>query len=350
MKKEDETKDKKESLSSVMTRLRKTYGDDIAIVDTDPDISEIKVIPSGSFGLDSVFGCGGIPKGRMIELFGQESSGKTTLAHFLIAQVQKAGGKAALIDAEFSYDPRYTASIGVDTEKLLVIQPLHLESAMGSLRELTETNAFDIIVLDSIAAMAVKSEVEDEFLKDSMAIQARKLGAALRILAGSVARSKTVIIFINQLRDRVGIFYGSKTVTPGGKALKFFSSVRLEVAKGEKIVDKDDKQIGNFLNITGVKNKVGFPFIKTSVALYYGKGLDLRQDALDFGEICGVITKTGNTYSFGDKILGVSRDKAVKTITEDDKLFEGIKKAIQVKINKKNDVSTTTTKHKTDES
>ena len=331
----DEVEEKGESIKDVMARLQKKYGDDIAVVDVDPDVSEVKVISSGSFGLDSVFGCGGIPKGRMIELFGQESSGKTTLAHFLIAQVQKQGGKAALIDAEFSYDPRYTSSIGVDTSKLLVTQPLHLEAAMGTLRELVETNQFDIIVLDSIAAMAPKSEVEDEFLKDTMALQARKLGAALRILAGSVSRSKTIVIFINQLRDKVGVFYGAKTVTPGGKALKFFSSVRLEVSKGDKIVDKDDKQIGNNLNITGVKNKVGFPFMKTTVALYYGKGLDLRQDALTFGESIGVITKVGNTYSFGEVVLGVSFDKAVKTITGDDKLFEDIKNAINKKL--KND-------------
>jgi len=327
---EEEVVEKKESVKQVMARLQKKYGDDIAVVSVDHDVSEVKAIPSGSFGLDSVFGCGGIPKGRMIELFGQESSGKTTLAHFLIAQIQKQGGNAALIDAEFSYDPRYTSSIGVDTSKLLVTQPLHLEAAMGTLRELVETNQFDIIVLDSIAAMAPKSEIEDEFLKDTMALQARKLGAALRILAGSVSRSKTIVIFINQLRDKVGIFYGAKTVTPGGKALKFFSSVRLEVSKGDKIVDKDDKQIGNYLNITGVKNKVGFPFLKTSVALYYGKGLDLFEDALDYGEKVGVITKDGNTYTFGANVLGNSHEKAVKKITAEADLFEEIKKAIKV--------------------
>lgn len=325
----------KESVEEVMARLQKKYGDDIAVVDVDPDISEVKVIPSGSYGLDSVFGCGGIPKGRMIELFGQESSGKTTLSHFLIAQVQKAGGKAALIDAEFSYDPRYTSSIGVDTKNLLVTQPLHLEAAMGTLRELVETNAFDIIVLDSIAAMAPKSEIEDEFLKDTMALQARKLGAALRILAGSVSRSKTIVIFINQLRDKVGVFYGAKTVTPGGKALKFFSSVRLEVSKGEKIVDSEDKQIGNFLNITGVKNKVGFPFMKTSVELYYGKGLDLHGDTLDFGESIGVISKTGTTYSFGETKLGVGRENSKKFLIKNNDIYQTIRKAIEVKLKDK---------------
>ena len=327
MKKEPEEKEY-ESVVDVMKRLQKKYGDDIEIVDANPDISGVKVIPTGSFGLDSVLGCGGLPKGRMIELFGQESSGKTTLAHFLIAQVQQQKGKAALIDAENCYDPRYTASIGVDTTNLIVTRPLNLEVAMGTLRELVESNQFDIIVLDSIAALTPQSEQEDETLKETMGLQARRLGQAIRIVSGSISRSKTIVIFINQIRDKIGIIYGKKETTPGGKALKFFSSVRLEVSKGDKIVDKNDKQIGNFLNITGVKNKVGFPFMKTSVALYYGKGVDLNQDALSYGEKVGVITKTGNTYSFGDIILGVSYDKAFKKIADDPKLFEDIKKAI----------------------
>lgn len=335
-------KETDDSLDALMAKLRKTYGDDVAVVDADPEVSEVKVIPTGSFGLDSVFGCGGVPKGRMIELFGQESSGKTTLAHFLIAQVQKAGGKAALVDAEFSYDPRYTSSIGVDTSDLLVIQPLHLESAMGTLRDLVETNKFDIIVVDSVAAMAPKSEIEDEFLKDTMALQARKLGAALRILAGAVSRSKTIVIFINQLREKIGIVWGKKETTPGGKALKFFSSVRLEIGKGDKIVDKDNKQIGNVLNITAVKNKVGFPFGKTSVDLYYGKGIDLVSDALDYGEKLGVIKKTGNTYSFNETVIGVGRDKVKNAIASDDKLFEQIKK--EIKKNNKNVVRPTVEK------
>jgi len=323
------TIEKKESMKEIMDRLKKTYGDEISVVDIDPEISEVKAIPTGSFGLDEVFGCGGLPRGRMIECFGQESSGKTTLAHFLIAQIQKQGGEAALIDAEFSYDPRYTASIGVDTSRLVVIQPLNLESAMGTLKDLVETNNFDIIVLDSIAAMAVKSETEGEFLKESMGLQARKLGQALRILAGSVSKSNTTVFFVNQIREKIGILWGKKETTPGGKALKFFSSVRLEVSKGDRILDKDEKQIGNFLNITGVKNKVGFPFLKTSVELYYGKGLDLLGDAIDFGEKIGVVAKEGNTYSFNGKKLGASREKSKAALSEDPKLFEEIRASIK---------------------
>lgn len=325
---EEEITGKNESVESVMARMQKKYGNDMVIVDEDPDVSEVKVIPTGSYGLDSVFGCGGIPRGRMIELFGQESSGKSTLSHYLIAQVQRNGGKAALIDAEFSYDPRYTASIGVDTKKLLVTQPLHLEAAMETLRELVDTNAFDIIVVDSVAAMAPMTEIEGDFLKDTMGLQARKLGAALRVLTGSISRSKTIVIFINQLREKIGVIYGKKETTPGGKALKFFASVRLEVSKGEKIVDDEDKQIGNFLNVTGVKNKVGFPFMKTSLMLYYGKGLDLCYDTLMEGERTEVIKKVGNTYSFGDIVLGVGQNRAMKKL-EDENLFKEINKAIK---------------------
>jgi len=329
---EEEVDDKNESVESVMARMQKKYGNDMVVVDEDPDVSEVKAIPTGSFGLDSVFGCGGIPRGRMIELFGQESSGKSTLSHYLIAEVQRQGGRAAIIDAEFSYDPRYTSSIGVDTSKLLVTQPLHLEAAMETLRELVDTNAFDIIVVDSVAAMAPMTEIEGDFLKDTMGLQARKLGAALRVLTGSISRSKTIVIFINQLREKIGVIYGKKETTPGGKALKFFASVRLEVSKGEKIVDSDDKQIGNFLNITGVKNKVGFPFMKTSVELYYGRGLDLQGDALDYGTQIGVITKTGNTYTFGDTKLGQSRGHAKNFLIKNDDVYKEIRKAIEISI------------------
>lgn len=260
------------------------------------------------------------------------NSGKSTLSHYLIAEVQRQGGRAALIDAEFSYDPRYTSSIGVDTSKLLVTQPLHLEAAMETLRELVDTNAFDIIVVDSVAAMAPMTEIEGDFLKDTMGLQARKLGAALRVLTGSISRSKTIVIFINQLREKIGVIYGKKETTPGGKALKFFASVRLEVSKGEKIVDADDKQIGNFLNITGVKNKVGFPFMKTSVELYYGKGLDLHGDALDYGEKIGVINKTGTTYSFNDTKLGVGRNNAKNFLIKNGDTYEAVLNAIKEEI------------------
>jgi recombination protein RecA len=252
-----------------------------------------------------------------------------------MAQAQKNGGRVALLDAEFSYDPRYTASIGVDTSKLLVTQPLHLEAAMETLRELVDTNQFDLIVVDSVAAMAPMAEIEGEFLHDTMGLQARKLGAALRILTGSVSRSKTTVIFINQLREKIGVMFGKKETTPGGKALKFFASVRLEVSKGDKIVDADGKQIGNFINVTGVKNKVGFPWMKTSLELYYGKGLSLEGDAVDYGEKVGVLHKQGNTYMFGEAKLGVGREQAKVALEKDTNLFKNVQEAIKTYVNNK---------------
>lgn len=324
--KEDIAKSEKDvAVDDALAELQSKYGSDVVMLDDENAGLGVEAIPTGSFGLDDVFGCGGMPKGRIIELFGQESSGKSTLAHFLIAQVQKAGGRAALIDAEFSYDSRYTSSIGVDTSKLLVSQPLHLEAAMDVLKTLVETNSFGIIVIDSVAAMAPREEIEEEdFLKNTMALQARKLSQALRTLSGSIARSNTIVIFINQVREKVGVFYGKKETTPGGKALKFYSSVRLEVSRGEKIVDKDGKQIGNFLKITGVKNKVGFPFLQTSVELFYGKGLDLYGDALDYATDKTIIHKLGNTYSYKDEKLGTSRDTAKKYLTEHEEMYKAV--------------------------
>ena len=326
-----EEESENESVKDIMKRLQKKY-EDIEIIDSNPNVSGIVTSPTGSFGLDYVLGCGGLPRSRMIELFGQESSGKTALAHHLISQVQKSGGKAVLFDVEFCYDPIYSSSLGVDTEKLVVIQSLTLESTMETMKELVESNKFDLIVLDSIDGLVPQSEAEGEFLKDTMGLRARKLGSALRVLVGSVGRSKTTVIFVNQLREKLGIVYGKKETTPGGKALKFYSSVRLEVSKGKRIEGPNETQIGNEIRITSVKNKVGFPWKSTNLDLYYGRGIDTVADAVDFGGKISAISLTGNTYSFGEKVLGVSREKAIKTITEDPVLFEDIKKAITEKI------------------
>ena len=335
MKKEENnlTESGSESVKDIMKRLQKKY-EDIEIIDSNPDVSGIATSPTGSFGLDYVLGCNGIPRSRMLELFGQESSGKTTIAHHLISQVQKAGGKAVLFDVEFCYDPSYSASIGVDIEKLVVIQSLTLESTMETMKELVESNKFDLIVLDSIDGLVPKSEVEGEFLKDTMGLRARKLGSALRVLVGPLGRSKTTIIFINQLREKLGIVYGKKETTPGGKSLKFYSSVRLEVSKGGKIVDKNDIQIGNEISVVAVKNKVGFPWKKTTLDLYYGKGIDLVCDTLDYSEKIGVIKKVGNTYTFGDIKLGVSRDKAKEFLVENEEIYQKIREEINKLIKK----------------
>ena len=325
-------KEENNSIENALEKLQKKYGKDVVMqMDKDVDF-KIETISTGCFSLDEAMGSG-LPRGRIIEVFGKESSGKSTLTTFLMAQIQKAGGRAALIDAEMAFDGNYAKAIGVDISKLMVAQPGSLEEGMDILRELVNTKSFDIIVIDSVAALVPKSEIEgEEMLKDSMAVQARLLGKALRILTGEIAKSKTVVIFINQIREKIGIFYGQKTVTPGGRALKFFSSIRIDVQAGDKILGKGDEQIGNWLKVKMAKNKTAPPWREAEFALYYAKGVDLWYDSISFGEKVGVIKKIGNTYSFEDKVLGVGFDKTRDNLSKDEITFEKIKLKINEKI------------------
>jgi recombination protein RecA len=318
-------KEKAKAIEDALAQLHKKYGKD-SVIEMDKDINiEVEAIPTGCFALDEAFGCGGLPRGRIIELFGQESSGKSTLATFFMAQIQKTGGKAALIDAEFAFDANYARAIGLDTTKLILSQPGSLEEAMDVLNGLVKSNAVDIIVIDSVASLVPRSELEgEEMLKDTMAVQARLMGKALRILTGSIARSRTVVIFINQIREKVGVFYGKKETTPGGKALKFFSSVRIDVKKGDKIEGKDKELIGHTLMATMVKNKVGYPWRQATFDLYFGSGIDLISDALDYGEKRGIIKKSGNTYSFENLKLGVGKDQAKNYLKEHENSYTGL--------------------------
>jgi recombination protein RecA len=317
--------EKSKAINSALAQLHKKYGKD-SVIQMDKEINiEVEVIPTGCFALDEAFGCGGLPRGRIIELFGQESSGKSTLATFFMAQIQKAGGKVALIDAEFAFDANYAKAIGLDTTKLILSQPGSLEEAMDVLNGLVKSNAVDIAVVDSVAALVPKAEVEgEEMLKDTMALQARLMGKALRILTGSIARSRTVVIFINQIREKVGVFYGKKETTPGGKALKFFSSVRIDVKKGERIEGKNKELIGHTLMTTMVKNKVGYPWRQATFDLYFGSGIDLVADAFDCAVAKNIIQKTGNTYSFGDLKLGVGREQGIKYLKEHENSYTGL--------------------------
>ena len=324
----------KKTLAEAAANLKKKYGYDVVMeMDKNQDF-KVDTVSTGCFSLDAAFGKG-IPRGRIIELFGQESSGKSTLSQFIIANIQSNGGKAALIDVENAFDGEYAANIGVKVGELLVAQPATLEESFDVVKELVDTNAVDIIVIDSVAGLVPKSEAEgEEMLKDSMAVQARLMSKALRILTGPISKSKTIVIFINQIREKVGIMFGKKETTPGGKALKFFASVRIEVSKGEAIKDSNDKQIGNWLKATMVKNKVGFPWQKAEFELYYAKGIDLQGDTLDFGETVGVIKKVGNTYSFGDVKLGANRGAAKNALAKDEELYKTIRSEIEKKITK----------------
>jgi recombination protein RecA len=322
--------EKDKAIEGAIAKLNKKYGNDSVMrMDKSIDI-EVKSFPTGCLTLDEALGCGGLPRGRIIEVFGEESSGKSTLSLFFMAQIQKAGGKAALIDAEFAFDANYARAIGVDTDKLILAQPSTLEEAMEITRGLVESNGVDIIVVDSVASLVPKKELEgDDMLKDSIAEQARLMSKALRILSGAVSRSDTILIFINQLREKVGVFYGKKENTTGGKALKFYASIRIDVKKGDKIENEEKIQIGNWMKVNMVKNKVGYPWRMAEFELFYGAGIDLEGNTLDYAEKKGIVKRAGSSYNFNDKKLGVGRENAKKYLKQHQDVYAALVKAIK---------------------
>lgn len=319
-------------LTNAIDSLKKKYGE--SVIMSDGDVSRgIETISTGLYSLDHVLGSG-LPRGRIIEVFGEPSSGKTSLSLFIVGQIQKNGGKCVFIDAEYAFDQKHSESLGVDTKSLIVSQPETLEEAAEIIHALAITNAVDVIVVDSVAALTPKKELEGtELLKDSIAEQARQLSKALRLLKGVVSKSKTTVIFINQLRDQVGIFFGDKKVTPGGKALKFYSSIRLEVKRGTKISSADDTEvIGNIIKIKAVKNKVGFPWRESEIELFYKEGVDLCVDTLQKALEVNVIKKHGNTYSYNEDKLGVGIKQAVGTLRDNSSLYTRIREDIDARI------------------
>jgi recombination protein RecA len=277
----------------------------------------VEAIRSGSFLLDAAIGVGGYPRGRIIEIFGAPSGGKTTMSLVAIAQAQMAGGRAAFIDVEHAFSVEYAQSMGIDTDKLYFVQPDFGEQALEILERLTATNEYDIIVLDSTAALLPKAEMEEEVGKQFMALQARMMSQALRKLTPVVGKTKTVVIFINQTRQAVGVMYGNPTTTPGGEALKFYSSVRLNVRRMGGTDIKDGKDIlGHVINITCVKNKVAPPLKSAELTFIYGKGIDTVKDMIEYALNVGALTVTGHTYSLGD-MKWVGRDATIAAITED---------------------------------
>jgi len=328
--KKEEIIDESPTIEEALKKLRKQYGNEVILKANDTP-KKIESIPTNCFAIDRLLGCGGIPVGRIIEVFSEPSAGKSTLCLFFAAQVQKSGGMVVWIDAENAYEASYAKSIGVDTSKLMVSQSETLEECFDTIRALAETKKIKLIVVDSVSALVPRSELEgEEMLKDTYAVQARLLSKALRIITGPISRSGTILIFINQTRSKVGVYWGNPEVSTGGKALKFYSSVRLSVAKGDKIMGiKKDEQIGNVVKITAVKNKVGFPFKKGSFDLYYGEGIDLVADTLDTAEELKVIKKEGNTYSLGETKLGVGRDKAIEFLKVDQEIYKKIHQLVE---------------------
>lgn len=341
MKKEEKKEESKIIIDEAINNLTKKYGSNTVMrIDKKNDF-KIEWIPTNCFLLESIIGGPGLPRGRLIEMAGREAGGKTSLSLFLIAQLQKNGGRAAFIDAEHSFNSEYSKNIGVDTSKLFLAQPGSLEEGFDILRELVNTKQFDLIVLDSVAALTPKAEIEeDEMLKTTVALRARLISKALSILTGEIAKSGTSVVFINQVRDTITA-WGPRTITPGGRALKFYASLRLDITNGKKI-EKNNVQIGTEMILKTVKNKIGMPSKKTTLNLYFAKGIDLHHDAFSFGEQENIIIKTGNTYTFKETTLGVGRDKAIQTIKEDPKLFEEIKKTITSNLNKQTNDDTKT--------
>ncbi len=323
--------EKLKALQLTMDKIEKSYGKGSIMKLGDRVVEEIPSISSGSIGLDIAMGVGGYPKGRIIEIYGPESSGKTTLAIHAIAEAQKAGGIAAIIDAEHAFDPGYATKLGVDINELLISQPDNGEQALEIADNLIRSGAVDIIVIDSVAALTPKAEIEGEMGDSKMGLQARLMSQALRKLTANINRTKTCVIFINQLREKIGVMFGNPETTTGGNALKFYASVRLDIRRIGQIKDGEEAQ-GNHTRVKVVKNKVAPPFKKAEFDIMYGEGISKTGEIVDLGVELNVVKKSGSWFSYGDTKLGQGRE-SVKTVLRDNpelaqeleaKIFEAI--------------------------
>ncbi len=306
-------------LSAVMDKIEKDYGKGAIMKMSSKTVDAVPVIPSGSITLDLALGIGGYPKGRVIEIYGPESSGKTTLAIHAIAEAQKAGGIAAFIDAEHAFDSTYAQKLGVDIDELLISQPDNGEQALEIADHLIRSSAIDIVVIDSVAALTPKAEIEGEMGESKMGLQARLMSQALRKLTASISKTGTVCIFINQLRDKIGVVYGNPETTTGGNALKFYASVRIDIRKASVIKDGEE-QLGARAKVKIVKNKMAPPFRRAEFDLMFGEGISKLGEIVDLGVDMGVIKKSGSWFSYGDGKLGQGRDAVKELLKNDDAL------------------------------
>jgi len=322
--------DRQAALEQALKQIEKQFGKGSIMKLGEQTDRQISTVSSGSLALDIALGVGGYPRGRIIEIYGPESSGKTTVALHAIAEVQKLGGQAAFIDAEHALDPIYAQKLGVNIDELLLSQPDTGEQALEIAEALVRSGAVDIIVIDSVAALVPKAEIEGEMGDSHVGLQARLMSQALRKLSGAINKSKTIAIFINQIREKVGVMFGNPETTPGGRALKFYASVRLEVRRAEQIKQGND-MVGNKTKIKVVKNKVAPPFRTADVDIMYGEGISREGEIIDMGSELDIIQKSGSWYSYKDERLGQGRENAKQFLKENPEIMEEIAQEIRKK-------------------
>ena len=326
--------EKLKALQVAMDKIDKAYGRGSIMKLGDDNVEDIDVIPTGSIGLDFALGVGGYPRGRIIEIYGPESSGKTTLAIHAIAEAQKLGGIAAIIDAEHAFDRFYAEKLGVDVNNLWISQPDNGEQALEIADQLIRSSAIDIIVIDSVAALTPKAEIEGDMGESKMGLQARLMSQALRKLTATISKTNTTCIFINQLRDKLGVMFGSPETTTGGNALKFYASVRIDIRRLGQIKDGEDI-LGNMTRVKVVKNKVAPPFRKTEFEILFGEGISKVGEIVDLGVLYGIIRKSGAWFSYADTKLGQGRDAAKRMIADKPELAEELEAKIMAAMKEK---------------
>ncbi len=334
--KNEEKQLKMDAAMAAMLQIKSMFGDGSIMKFGEAKTSVVDAVSTGCLSVDLALGVGGVPRGRIIEIFGPEASGKTTLAQHIVAEVQKLGGIAAFIDAEHALDPDYAQKIGVNIKDLLISQPDTGEQALEILETLVRSNAIDVVVVDSVAALVPKKEIEGDMGDVQMGSQARLMSQALRKLTGIVSKSKTIVIFINQIRMKIGVFFGNPETTTGGTALKFYSSLRIEVRRAAQI-KQGDRIIGNRVKCKIVKNKVAAPFKTCEFDIMYNEGISVSGDLVDLGVASGVLAKRGNAYAYGEEKLGVGREAAKRYVKDNPKLMKEIRKRIIAEVKAKED-------------